>query len=230
MKLLSSSKLQEARAADQRMTVEQGMNIAKRIDVLRETLAVEGSALARFRTVTVVAAQKELAEVQTKILEARSELASLQGLRAEARKPLDAQWALLRSERADFDVQAEEHNLRSKDLDRRESDIVLKEDALAKAQETLKTAQEGLVHDRKALRSLHAQKEQELALAHADRTRQDEVHQARMRIVSQKERTLDYDIQHYRDFDEALKKKAHDLALRETRLTIREHASTKRTH
>ncbi len=230
MKLLTSTKLQEARAADQKLTIDQGMKLARRIDTLRETLAVEESALSRFRTVTVVAAQHDLAVAQTQLLSVQREIVQAQAIRDELRKPLDAEWTLLRSERADFDVQAEEQNNRSKALHGREYALLLGEDALARGQETLKTAQQGLVQDRKALRGLHAQKEQELALAQTARTTHDEEHQARMKIVSEKERTLDYDIQHYKDFDETLKKKAHDLSLRETRLTIREHASTKRTH
>lgn len=60
MKLLTKPEVQREKASERKVEIDQGVMLAKKIDVLRETFSKEEANLAKFRLETLRLVQKEI--------------------------------------------------------------------------------------------------------------------------------------------------------------------------
>lgn len=163
MRLLDK-KTANTEVADQRKKlIDEGLTLARKVDVLRETVVKEEGNLHRFRIEAVPSVQKEIDEKIKQKDSLRDEIKVLEKKREELQKPLDDEWVRVNQakelinglkqglyEREDELIEAreefvkvkkevEEDKSRAKDLTRRASE------KLAEADETLKDAREDSV-------------------------------------------------------------------------------------
>lgn len=92
MRLLPKSEIQQAKASAKKQEIDQGLKLAKRIDVTRETLAEEEAKLEKFRRETVAKINAETLEATRECDEARKERDQARTDRDVALKPLDKEW------------------------------------------------------------------------------------------------------------------------------------------
>jgi hypothetical protein len=230
MKLLDPKSIDRIKASDKKLEIDQGLGLAKRVDTLRATLLTEERNLELFRTNTVVVAYKEYDKLLEKIQIATGELAAALSARDEARKPLDAEWVLLREAQVQLENDRSELSKKEFQLTTREEKVLSDESDIEKDREKLEVDKASIATELQRARTLRVQREGEFAKAQKERIQQEKDHQSKISIVSAKERKLDYDIRHNADFNQTLKLKEQVLDTRETRLTIRENASKKRTN
>jgi len=98
MKLLSKKQVTQDVARQRKEKIDEGVAIAKKIDVLRDTLGKEEQGLKKFRTETV---SQVTQEIHSKILERDSLLKEIEELhkrRLEELTPLDEDWNRLHIE------------------------------------------------------------------------------------------------------------------------------------
>jgi hypothetical protein len=99
MKLLAKSDILKQKAEAQRVAVNEGVTLAKRVDRLREVMADEERSLEDFRKRTLAQIHEETTKASQKLDFVLDELAKAGMALAEARKPLDHEWALLALEK-----------------------------------------------------------------------------------------------------------------------------------
>ncbi len=105
MKLLSKNEISKAKAHDRQREIDEGKKLAKRVDVLRETVVEEERNLLAFRDKTVSSIQQEIDAkmgVRDGLLH---EVADLEHTRAQLKVPLDAEWVKVRSFKKELDTQ-----------------------------------------------------------------------------------------------------------------------------
>lgn len=98
---LQDKKAVTADLATQRKTqIDQGVQLASKIDVLRETLAKEEGNLGRFRAESIKVVQLEIDALMQQKNSLRDEVRRLEQQRQAARIPLDAEWEAVRQQQA----------------------------------------------------------------------------------------------------------------------------------
>lgn len=107
-RLLSKREIDTAKAKDRQREIEEGMKIAKRVDVLRQTSASEEAGLDEFR-------RKQLAHIQSQI---DPKILELQAIESEIRqrkqerevllRPLSEKWNEVKQKEIEIDKKAEE--------------------------------------------------------------------------------------------------------------------------
>ncbi len=96
MRLLQKSEIDRKKAVEQKTLMDEGLKIAKRVDILRETVAREEVALERFRASSVETINAEIVPLEKKKNDIKKEVSDLEDTRRELMKPLDAEWARVR--------------------------------------------------------------------------------------------------------------------------------------
>jgi len=89
MRLLKKSEISVAKAQEKRSEIEQGLQLAKRVDTLRQTAAEEEASLIEFRKKTVAQIHKEIGEVQIELDAVRRELETVKADRDYGTKKID---------------------------------------------------------------------------------------------------------------------------------------------
>ncbi len=227
MKLFTPNDIQAVKAKERKLEIDQGMRLALRVDNLRTALATEEKNLHNFRTSTVPLVQKEINGLLEQLREKKDELALLQKQCEEARKPLDAEWVKLRTGLVDYEAKLTYLSNQTRDLNDWEASLRKEQGLADQTREDIKQARSEVTQAQKEVRKLHIQKEGELAETQKLKHNLEEEYSQKLKIVDEKERKLDYDIEHYKDFTSSLKEKEHALSQRETQLTIRENAKRK---
>lgn len=131
MKLLPKSEIDRKKAVEQRVAVEEGMKLARRVDGLREAAADTETAFKKYRDETIAKINEEIGQkskerdgLDRQINLRKEELVKLQ-------KPLDDEWAKVNQAATDLNRRTEESNVREHKLTDREGEVELKEKKVA---------------------------------------------------------------------------------------------------
>ncbi len=126
IKLLSKRAIDEAKARDKQREIEQGKMLAKRVDVLRETVANEETGLTKFRTAAISKIHEDIAVENDRLTLLKVEVEVLEQRKRDALLPLDTAWGTLRVKEAE-NVAAREVLWQKADvLDRQATEILEK--------------------------------------------------------------------------------------------------------
>lgn len=143
MKLLSKSEVESTKTEEKRREIEQGMNLARKIDVLRETAVVEEKTLTDLRTGATSLLAAEIKEKKDEIEDLDGQILLRQEELEELRKPLDAEWKILQHAKDAFTASVEDHNARTEAEDRERLFLTTTaQGSFTKAQATLLAAEE----------------------------------------------------------------------------------------
>lgn len=92
MRLLKKQEIEQAKAQERARAVQEGLGLANRVDVLRETQATEEASLGEFRAKTVSAIQTEADDLTNQRDQLTNEVLGLEQRKTEALVPLDSEW------------------------------------------------------------------------------------------------------------------------------------------
>jgi len=99
MKLLDPRTIQSNLNNQRKTDIDQGLTLARKVDVLRETLSVEEAKLTTFREVTIKEVQRQIDEKIRERDILAQEIKEAEKQRTELLKPLDEAWALVIEDR-----------------------------------------------------------------------------------------------------------------------------------
>ncbi len=99
MKLQPKRQVNAEVATHKKAQIDEGVKLAGKIDVLRETLAKEEGNLRQFREGSVKAVREEIDTLITDKENLKGDIVSLERRKAEALAPLDAEWAKIEQEK-----------------------------------------------------------------------------------------------------------------------------------
>ncbi len=192
MRLLPKSEIQKAKALDRQREIEEGKKLADKVDTLRELRSEEEVTLEAWRTKTVAAIAKEIADL-TEVRDGLThEVGHLEARRADALIPIDAEIAkltALRIEVLDFKIDVD---LRDTQLIQRQGELDNFERELAMDKERIKdmriTAKENVAHSvtivAEANKVLAQAREQSEALMNGVNVREQMIEQREIRMAS----------------------------------------------
>lgn len=125
MKLLKKDDIIKAKAKDRQLEVDEGMKLARKVDVLRETQVIEEETLAKFRRETLELITKEVNERVIVKDSLNKEVEVLERRRTAALIPLAAEWD--RVAQKNRNLEATENMLNHLDETLQAKDSILKE-------------------------------------------------------------------------------------------------------
>ena len=102
MKLLDKKEVLQAKNLSRQLEINEGAKLAKKVDALRETTALEEKKLAEFRSATLKIIKLEVDELNNTKKVLLDEVDRLKQERIELRKPLDKEWKILNEEKEDL--------------------------------------------------------------------------------------------------------------------------------
>ncbi len=204
MRLLPKNELNQAKAAEQKLKIEEGLKIAHRVDVVRQTLLAEEAGLEKFRRETMAKIHEETVRLLQKVEDLKGEVGQLETRRAEALKPLDNEWAALAEAKKQFNVDLQDLNEKSVVVAEREKQaakaVKQASDALTRAATRDDVSREKLneanayhreaKRARKAALTVEAKAKALSEAMEAELTHRDMEAAARERSVTMKEATL----------------------------------------
>ncbi len=137
MKLQPKKQVNDSFNAQRRNQIDEGVRIAKKIDVLRETLVTLEEQHKNF----IARSKEELILATKKLTEEKStierEIQRLEAKRATLLKPLDEEWAKLNDEKADFNKKKEKQEVKEREITEREEKVKKDETRIEAAKVTL---------------------------------------------------------------------------------------------
>lgn len=208
MRLLPKSELTKAIASEQKMTVDEGAKLARRIDSLREIAAQEEVSLEKFRRETVAKIHEQI----TKLAAERDEIEADVALAAldlkEKRKPLDKEWEKVVEERKELESRGEKATLRENFL--RDEEEAVRRDCKEVEIELTKANQYRLLGESRLRDAEQAAEKAELAQKAADVAEKE---------AKELKESTEREVTHRISVVESLEKNA---TVRETELAARE--------
>lgn len=103
MQLLDKRQVNQAQTGDRKLEIEQGISLAKKVDDLRHTYALEEKKLRDFKETNISATMAEIKLLTDKVELLEVDIAEAERILAEKRKPLDNEWNKLKSEQIKHD-------------------------------------------------------------------------------------------------------------------------------
>lgn len=214
IRLLNKREIDKAKAKDQRLEIQEGLKLAKRVDALRETAVEEELSLKKFREATIKNIHEELSTEGQKLETLKVEVKALESRKEEALKPLTEAWDTLRREQEALSKAEEE-------LANRFSEAFEVQESLKKEQKEIKTAKSLAESDRE--RALDASKQAERNRADTSRAL-DFAERVQRKALLQEEQVKSWAERQEEEI--AVEKK--NLQLRTTSLARKEKALEKR--
>lgn len=133
MKLIPKSQIANDLASERANQIKEGLSLAKKVDVLRETLASLEAQHAKFLAGTQGELIKATEELQRKKQEVESEIAKLEIKRQTLLKPLDDEWASVKEAKEELNKQLEAFDLKENELTTKEKAFKKEEKRIEKA-------------------------------------------------------------------------------------------------
>lgn len=134
MELLSQRKVHALKQEENRLAIQKGMDLANRIDSLRQISLQEEKSLMDQRDAIISSLTKDANNLNQAIAEAKGELEKIQEQRRESLKPITEQWQELRNAQKAFNEEVVGFEAEKSDLNSLERSLSLKMD---KADENL---------------------------------------------------------------------------------------------
>lgn len=102
MKLLDKKTIAQQKSLEKKQEIDEGLKLARRIDVLRDTSSKEETRLAKFRIESLKQTKKEIDELIVERERIRKEVLQAEEERRIARLPLDNEWQSLKDRRSEL--------------------------------------------------------------------------------------------------------------------------------
>lgn len=215
MKLLAKQQLQDDLSLQKKMEIDQGVVIARKVDVLRETYATLEKQYNDFMVHSKEERNRILGELDYDINEKNKLLKGLDEQRKLLLKPLDDEWAKLKEEQKEHTLNIEGLSLKQNELSKKEEGIKKEEERLGKEGGTIKDIQLSTAHDRD--RAVEARRKGEQVLEEANRflvkTKED---------LSESERVLSLKEKDNNTWASALDRREKLLQIKEQQLSDKE--------
>ncbi len=144
MRLQSKKKIDLDRANEARKQIDEGVKIAQKVDILRETLANLERQYATFIPNIQAELEKATIELKTQKNGLENEIVKLKQERAELRKPLDHEWAVLAEDVATLHTEKEQFKLQQYELSEKEKGNQEREKQIAQAEISLRSREESI--------------------------------------------------------------------------------------
>lgn len=104
MDLLPKQEIDKRKAEEKRLDIEQGMKLAKKIDLLREAASVEMANINKFRDAALKNIREELSALESQKAVLISECAEAEEQKRVARVPLDIEWSRVNQAKLEIDT------------------------------------------------------------------------------------------------------------------------------
>ena len=137
MKLLQKSDIAKAKSVDRQREIDQGVQLAKRVDSLRETVAQEEASLQKFRKETLSTIQAQITTESDRLGALTSEVAELERRKGLALEPLDAQWKELSNAQLAHQEKTESLEQKRQELDRKDTELSSREQVTISKEEVI---------------------------------------------------------------------------------------------
>lgn len=124
MRLQDKRQVAADTATQRKKDIDEGMKIASKVDILRETIVTEEGKLRRFREETIKSVQAEIDDYIRQKDKLSEEVYVLEQKKDNARIPLDAEWERLRQGQHELLIEKQNVGEKSDILKGREKEIV----------------------------------------------------------------------------------------------------------
>lgn len=228
MKLLPPKELNTKLNEQKKSEIDAGMFLAKKVDALREELSE--AQIEHDRAMEGMKKEYDLflGETVAKKSSLETEIAYLEAKKGQLLIPLDAEWEKVNNFSNSLEEKSKALEAKDSHLISREKDVLKKEQEVTSAHDTVYKSILEVKAEQKKSGELLALRNQQYIKGEERRARDEKERERLLASITDKERSLDYTIKHYKDFEQRLKEKEKQLNLRETRLSIKEHASNRR--
>lgn len=102
MKLLDKFEVQKSKALDKKREIDEGVKLAKKVDVLRETVSKEQANLIKFRDESIAKVREEIALSIAEKDKLQKEILELQSVKDKMMVPLEKGWDELRQQKKEL--------------------------------------------------------------------------------------------------------------------------------
>lgn len=133
IKLLPKSEIDRKKAVEQKVAIDEGAKLAKRVDRLRELSVDTEAEFTKWRNEAIAKINDEIAQKSQEKAKIVAEVNEATTLLARLQKPLDEEWARVREASGELNRRTEEANVVEHRLDDREGEVALKEKKVASA-------------------------------------------------------------------------------------------------
>lgn len=202
VRLLPKSEIDKRKSEEQRTAIQEGLKVAERVDLLRETLASEETAFENYRTDTLKNIQKDIQNKQEEKDVLETEIIQLRKERKELLIPLDFKW----NEISELEIKLKE---KASALDIVEAELAEKSVTLMARQRDVEINEDKAEDLKRFAGTMFTQAEAQVSKAREE--------SATMRNKAQAELSL-VELQQIE-----VKKKENDLSFRETSLKDKEN-------
>lgn len=154
--------IDRAKADTRQREIEEGMNLARKVDEIRKLRVEQEVALKQWKEVTLKQAQQEIDE---KVKERDSlliEIARLNALKEEAQKPLTDEWNMVRNEKETLSIQR-------KEIEKEAGELLQAKKIIVKQEEDIKLRLVQLQKDEQSIQQLKADIEKDRTIIRNER-------------------------------------------------------------
>lgn len=168
MRLLDKKTIVQQKNQERQLEIQEGLKLAKKVDTLRETAAVEEKKLNTFRDESIKRVKEDIEALTLKRDNLRGEISVLEDRRKDLQQPLDAEWEKI--ERKKLELSGMENSLadklkllesNEKEYKKRDKELKLEEGRIAdmkeRAEKLLADTAKKNSEAEKALSSAHDQ-------------------------------------------------------------------------
>lgn len=201
MRLLKKSEVDQAKTAQQKRDIEEGVKIARRIDNLREVAAQEEASLAKFRRETIAKINTEISTLQDTKEKLSGEILQLEDQRKKLMIPLDDEWDKVHKAKQDL-------SQRERDLIDKESYLLHREEEVSKISTKLSNLS--------IKTSLKDERATELLNEANNRVKEIETTLSNAKLIEEKALNLK------KEFDKEIRERDSNIASKERSLEMRE--------
>lgn len=223
MKLLTKSAAALQKTVQRQSEIDSGVSIARKVDTLRQTLA----SLEQQQQIFIEGQKKSIEDATRELFEKKhdleSEIRTLEEHRKELLKPLDDAWNEVRLKQDSLEIERSDLKNEKVIVEEKRHELDTKLNEVQSTLIRIKTNEERALelHNEADI----AKKNALLALNKADNHREsvEKYYNEKKLQIELKERKLDYDIKHYKDFMKTLREKERELSLRELKIKSRKN-------
>lgn len=137
MKLLQKSDVAKAKSLDRQREIDQGVQLAKRVDSLRETVAQEEASLEKYRKETLSTIQAQITAESDKLGALTTEVAELEHRKGLALVPLYTQWEALEEAEKNHQQKVDLLKRLKEEFDSKDTELSSREQATLSKEEVI---------------------------------------------------------------------------------------------
>jgi len=207
MLLPSNEQIHKIKSKERKLEIDEGIKIAKKVDALRNTILKEEEKLATFKEQTVSQVTEEIAVLLEQKEKVARQVLELEEKKRVALLPITKELKNLqeaREEHKDSLSLIETHKLH---IAREKATILTEQSKLERENKKLEKKKETIHLLERDVTEKQKQIQQELFTIQQQRKDFEKEYSEKLNVVNEKIKVLDYDIKHYKDFTENLKKK-----------------------